>query len=468
MATATRGLVKRRAQVRPGRVVIDRATATDLAFLAMDTPTMPEQFGVILVLDEADDLDLQRVRNLLAERMPAIPRLRQRLVRTPFGCGGPVWVDDAGFDICRQVRSVVCADPGDESALLDTALSMIATPLPRTAPLWSAVLVTGLVDGRVGLVVVLHHVLADGIGGLDVLANLVDQETRPPGLPFPRSRPTAGELAVDAWAGRLRALGHGRRSWRLLRRSTAAGGGLRPQRATPCSLIQQTGPRRTLAVIRADLATLRAAAHRHGATTNDAVLVAVAGALHRTLLARREYVDTISIAVPVSGRADGGPALGNNVAPMLVRVPATGAVDQRLGQVAAWVRAHKAAATGPPPIAILGWLFRPLAALGGFRWYMNHQHRMHTLVSHVRGPRELMMFGGCPVISATPVGLGEGGNMTTCFEVLSYAGTLSLTVIVDQDHVRDLDALTDRLRTELDLITDTCPTTTSSEPGSGG
>lgn len=221
-------------------------------------------------------------------------------------------------------------------------------------------------------------------------------------------------------------------------------------------------------MIRADLATLRAAAHRHGATTNDAVLVAVAGALHRTLLARREYVDTISIAVPVSGRADGGPALGNNVAPMLVRVPATGAVGQRLGHVAAWVRAHKSAATGPPPIATLGWLFRPLAAFGGFRWYMNHQHRMHTLVSHVRGPREPMMFGGCPVISATPVGLGEGGNMTTLFEVLSYAGTLSLTVIVDQDHVRDLDALTDRLRTELDLITDTRPTTTSSESGSGG
>ena len=51
--------------------------------------------------------------------------------------------------------------------------------------------------------------------------------------------------------------------------------------------------------------------------------------------------------------------------PMLVAVPPTGDAGRRLEQVAAQVRAHKAAATGPPPIAVLGWLFRPLAALGG-------------------------------------------------------------------------------------------------------
>ena len=113
------------------------------------------------------------------------------------------------------------------------------------------------------------------------------------------------------------------------------------------------------------------------------------------------------------------------VSPMLVAVPATGDAGRRLEQVAAQVRAHKAAATGPPPIAVLGWLFRPLAALGGYHWYMNHQHRFHTLVSHVRGPAEQVTFGGCPITSAIPVGVAEGGNVTVYFEVLSYAGTLN-------------------------------------------
>lgn len=38
------------------------------------------------------------------------------------------------------------------------------------------------------------------------------------------------------------------------------------------------------------------------------------------------------------------------------------------------------------------------------------------------------------------------------FEVLSYAGTLTVTVIIDPDHSPDLDTLTDALCAELDLI----------------
>ena len=52
---------------------------------------------------------------------------------------------------------------------------MICEPLPRSRPLWSATFVTGLADGGTGLVVVMNHVLADGIGGLAVLARLVDE-----------------------------------------------------------------------------------------------------------------------------------------------------------------------------------------------------------------------------------------------------------------------------------------------------
>jgi hypothetical protein len=140
------------------------------------------------------------------------------------------------------------------------------------------------------------------------------------------------------------------------------------------------------------------------------------------------------------------------VSPMLVSVPATGDLPDRLRQVAAQVRAHKAAAPGPPPIAVLGWLFRPLAALGGFRWYMNHQHRFHTLVTNVRGPTEPVTFARSPVISAVPVGVGPGGNIPVHFEVLSYAGTLTLTATADPGRFPDLGALADALRTELDLI----------------
>ncbi len=280
-------------------------------------------------------------------------------------------MDDAGFDIRHHVRPAVCTPPGDEQALLDTALSVVATPLPRGAPSWSAVFVTGLADGRVALVVVLHHVLADGLGGLAVLADLMDEGAGTPEMSFPRPRPTAGVLARDAFLGRLRSLRRTGQAFRALRDSTAAAGGLHPPWATSCSLIGPTGPHQRLAVVHADLAALGVASHRHGASTNDAVLVAVAGALHRLLVSRGESVETLAVAVPVSGRhAGSGAALCNVVSPMLVQVPGTGDVAGRLERVTAQVRAHKAAATGPPPIAVLGGGFRLLAALGGYRWYI--------------------------------------------------------------------------------------------------
>jgi hypothetical protein len=85
-----------------------------------------------------------------------------------------VWIDDPDFDVNSHVLQMPCRASGDEPALLETALSVIMTPLPRWAPLWSLVLITELAEGVAAVVVVLHHALAGGLGGLNVLAALVD------------------------------------------------------------------------------------------------------------------------------------------------------------------------------------------------------------------------------------------------------------------------------------------------------
>ncbi|GAB2862001.1 wax ester/triacylglycerol synthase domain-containing protein [Lentzea nigeriaca] len=433
--------------------MIDRASPTDRAFLAMDDARAPEQFGVVLLFDEADGFDLDRARQVLADRVVAVPRLRQRLIRTPLGCGGPIWVDDERFDIRDQVRVVRCAEPWDERALLDRAYSLVATPLPLPGPRWSAVFVTGLADRQVALVIVLHHVLADGVGGLAILARLADPGTSAPPVVFPRPRPTATALALDAVSERVRAVLRTGAALRLLRMSTAAAGGLHPPRAVPCSLLRQTGGRGGSAVVRVPAKALRAAAHRHGATANDAILTAVGAALNDVLLASGESLDTVMVGVPVSGHVSEEPARGNMVSPLLVPVPATGDLAERLRRTEARVRAHKSSAQGPPLIALLGWLFRPLAALGVYRWYMNHQRRMHTLVSHVRGPADPITFSGWPIRSAVPIGSLGAGNVTVYFDVFTYAGTVTITVIADLDRFPDLDVLTRAVRAELDRIT---------------
>ena len=140
------------------------------------------------------------------QRLPQIPRYRQKVREVTLGLARPVWVDDRDFDIRHHVTAVRCPAPGDETALLGVAAGTITRRLPATQPLWSAILVTSLADGGAALIVMLHHVLADGIGGLAVLARLVDGAPTAPSSDFPRPSPGRRALVRDAFGTRLRAL----------------------------------------------------------------------------------------------------------------------------------------------------------------------------------------------------------------------------------------------------------------------
>ncbi|GIH95782.1 wax ester/triacylglycerol synthase domain-containing protein [Planobispora siamensis] len=435
--------------------VIERAGSADLA---MGSRSAPQQIGALLTLEAAPGFDGTAATRLLAERVRAVPRLRQRLVRVPPGCGRPVWADDPAFDAGRHVRCAPCPEPGDEQALLDAATAVVNEPLPRSRPLWAVVFVTGPAGDVLGMVVVLDHVVADGIGGLAVLAGLVDQAAPASSareVPFPRRPPSTRELAADALRERLRALRRVPAFWRAVRVAVTASGGLRPAPAERCSLLRPVGPRCRVEAVHADLAGLRAAAHRCGGTVNDALLTAITGAL-RTLLAHRgESVDVFSVAVMVAARRTAGAdRLGNEVVPLIVALPgADGPPSRRLERVAAILRARKATQAEIPLTALSGPLFRVAARLGLYRRYMRRQRRLHTLVSNMRGPDRPLSFAGAPIRAVVPIAVAEGGNITVSFEALSYAGTLTVAVLADPGNVPDLPVLTAALRAELHALT---------------
>jgi WS/DGAT/MGAT family acyltransferase len=402
--------------------------------------------------------DTAAAERLIGERARAVPRLRQRLVPAPPGCGPPFWVDDPDADPSAHVHRISCPAPGDERALLDLAARVVTAPLAPARPLWSAAVVTGLADGGVAALIVLHHVVADGVGGLAVLSSLADGAPEPSPLPAASPAPSRRELAVDATARRLRAVRRLPGAIRSLRNWFGAAGGSRPD-AAACSLVRPTGRRRRYDVVRAEAAPLRALAHRHGATVNDAVLVAVTAAMRDLLASRGEAVGPIAVGVPVSRRrATTAARLGNHVAPILVPAPVTGDILQRLERVAATVRTGRAAATGPPPVG-LATAMRLAARLGLLRRYMAHQRRMHTMVSSIHGPDEQVSIGGAAVLSIVPLVSAETGNVTVSFDVLSYAGTLTITAVADPDAVPDLPDLIAALRSELAALTAT------TEPG---
>ncbi len=151
--------------------------------------------GAILFMDSGPDFDVSAAADVIADRIAAIPRLRQVIVRAPPGCGRPVWVDDADFDVNDHLQFTACDPPGDEPALLEMAVALVTQRLPSDHPLWRATFITGLAGSRIALLIVFHHVVADGIGGLAVLANLVDGAPIPAAVLFPRRRSGTYALA---------------------------------------------------------------------------------------------------------------------------------------------------------------------------------------------------------------------------------------------------------------------------------
>jgi diacylglycerol O-acyltransferase len=419
--------------------------------LACDAPESPMQVGVILVLESGPTADLTVVRAALAARIPAVPRMRQRLVRTPFGCGRPIWVDDPDFDVRRHVREVRCPAPGDDGALLAIAADSVISPLPRGRPLWSATLVTGVAHNSAALVVVFHHVLADGIGGLAVLAQLVDGARAAPVTEFPRPAPSRRRLCVDVWRSRLGAVADLTAGLRRLRHAVAELAPRDAVRPPACSLNRPTGPRRRLALVHADLADLRAAAHADGGTVNDIVLAAVTGALRSVLLRRGENVDRFVISVPVSARVSASATrLGNQVGVIPLGLPASGHPRERLSAIAAISRQRKTASPGASA-ALMAPAFRTLARLGLLRWSLNRQRLVSTLVTNLRGPDTSLSFLGASVSRLIPVP-STMGNVTVAFGLLSYAGTLTLTVVADPERCTDLPVLVEALRRDLDAL----------------
>jgi WS/DGAT/MGAT family acyltransferase len=427
--------------------MFERVSADDLMSLVSQRHPPPLQVGAVLILDAPNGLDVAAVRTVLQQRISAVPRLRQRLRKVPLGCGRPIWVDDGGFKINDHVTDVTPHSETDDAGLLDIAADLMTRPLPEDRPLWSATLVAGMTDGRAAVVLVMHHVVGDGLAGLAVLRGLVDDPPARATAPVPEPRPNRAALAKDAWNERIHSL---RGAPKTLGRLYAALDELRPslaERAQPCSLNKPTGPHRRIHTTIVDLHRVRERAHGDGATVNDLVLTAVTGALHQLLTDRGEWLDALVVSVPFAARTRAeADQLGNRSGVIPVRIPTSGGFADRLTAVSAIMQAAKQYQRGAST-AVLGPVFRLLARLGLYQYFIDHQRFVHTFVSDLRGPDMPLRLLGCRVLEVVPLSVGTG-NVTVSFTALSYDGRLVITMIFDPDTCPDADRLGSALKSQ--------------------
>ena len=428
---------------------IERLSLDDRLNLDADVGPVPVHLGAVVRFGGDADLDVLEVIAELADRFSHIPRLRQRTRPTPPGGGLPLWVDDPTFAPSHHLIHVECPAPGDEDALLSLAAGLLTERLPVDRPLWRAVLVTGLDAGDLALIIVAHHTLADGLGGLALLTHVVDD--RPPaGAPEPpRAEPGSTRLVADNLRRHLAAL---RRSPAALHRLpdvfAALRAGSKGGGSEPTTLLGPTGPHRTVSVVRCDLAAVVTAAHAAGVTVNDVLLTAAGGSLGGLLTDRGEQLDSLVLSVPVSARTEASTDQpGNQVAAVQVRVPVAGDPLDRLAGTAA-----RTALAKQVPAGAAGRLFdsvtHALARLHLLRWVMEHQARVHSFVTDVVGPPGPVCLLGTTVSDVVPMACTPG-DIPATFVALSYAGTLVVSVVVDPDAAADLADLRDRFAAEL-------------------
>src|SRR5262249_10483453 len=115
--------------------------------------------------------------SVIQAHLDELPRFRQKL-SVPSRWRRPRWVDDTDLDWDWHVplRDLTRPDgrPGGMAALNALVAELAATPLPRDRPLWRFVAVRGVAPDRAAAILIVHHVIADGVGAVAQAMTLME------------------------------------------------------------------------------------------------------------------------------------------------------------------------------------------------------------------------------------------------------------------------------------------------------
>lgn len=458
----------------------------DSAFITLEVPSAPLHIGAILEIEIDDDLDarerFEEIKATVAARVHEIPVLTQRILRTPFDLAWPVYADDPDFDIDAHVIRRAVSEPGGEAELDALVGRVMSRELVPDRPLWELNVVEGLADGRVAIVLKIHHALADGVSGAATFARLFDitpevREAEPVPereVPAPLPSPlallsrTAGELVTrpgalvqTITAGVERAADVVERVAAALEDSTDEYRIRQPSVfAAPRTSINGTPSHsKNFTRLRLSLPDVKVAARARGASVTDFVMATVSGGLKRLFEGRDETLARDLVAfVPVNVRRQGAEGdLGNQIAAMLIALRTDLEPEDRIraltlaqAHTAERQREHSAkflmnlaSVAGPTLTSAAG---RTLAAL---HLYDHLPPLANVVISSVPGPPIPLWLSGHRVTSAAPLGPLMAG-LTLNVTVLGYCDQLEYGLLGCARRVPEIEELREYIHDEAD------------------
>src|SRR6478752_2904258 len=458
--------------------------SADVLWLTMDRPTNLMVIVSVVMLESVPDWD--RVLGLLRTRiLEPYPVFSQRPRRPRHTVGLYRWEDDPDFDLERHVVRTTLSRKGTAAEADAELQAYIEEQLPRPfdqrRPLWEVHLVDGHGSGA-ALVFRIHHALADGIALTRVLLGLTEDADGRPGdlvgppattdlATLPLAAPTGGTGGGVVSSGLRLARATTRSGWDRLRSkgaraavTDAAGLTLRTGQVVS-DLLLTTNPRSAVGGVPGHrkrlvwteplpLPGLKQAGRLVGATLNDVLLSAVAGALHTYQDGRGHAPVDLVTMVPVNVRPLDEPLpreLGNRFALVFLRFPSRDTTP--LGRLALskarmdWLKASPEAAL----------TFALISTIGRFPAAMERRvvdffaNKAIGVTTNVAGPKDVRHLAGVPVTGVLGWVPGSGRH-TVGFCIITYDDAVRIGIMADESVVPDPEALLTALEDEVALL----------------
>lgn len=433
-----------------------KLSALDASFLAGESANAPMHTGALLLLN--GPVSLAQIHDVIERNVVRMSRLTSRLEGAALGAEAAL-EPDSSFELEHHLHQFAVSPPYKTQQVADAAARVFAQALRRYRPLWEMALLCGRDSGR-AVLGKLHHCVADGIAGVDVLEGLFRVEngsapsvrahgrTAASTPKKPHRELSSAQSVTGLTIGQiLQWLSHPRAAQQEIADVLKAA-------AKMAADVFDMAPRlpfngrlsnsRRIGWFEIDSVTLNAIKRRFGCTANDVVLAIVSGGVRAYLRGLgypvRDHI--LRTLVPVSIRRQrSGQRTGNQVSALVAPLPmAIADASGRLREIMrltqelrasgrARMLAHVNETVGnlaPGLLPILGSLVCNRA--------------VNLISSTVPGPRGLLEVAGRKVETLVPlVPIPDGIGLA--FGAMTYAGRLCLGINADAGLVADLRPL---------------------------
>ncbi len=430
---------------------LERLTAEDRTFFALENE-YSAMHNVTVAVFEGPEPDFDAIAERVAERVPLVPRFRQRVLSVPFDFDKPVWVDDPHFSLSYHVRHTGLPARGGRDALDNLVGRILSQRLDRGKPLWEIWVVSGLQRKRWALISKAHHSIIDGVSGMDPLTVVVDRDRTPRKRRDnwnPQPLPSGSDLVSNA----IRSVAFNpARQARIARRAierplNSAKKFIESQTApeTPPPLTGDIGPHRVWHSTSVGFSEVNKLREESGATTND-VILALLTCGYRALLKTNDaevpgYIRTL---VPLAVSASR--SFSNEITAQRVDLP-TGLSDLRsiLAAVSNQTgeRIDQTHAVSGSRLANLDGFAAPTLYALGVRSATREGLRsgdIQTVTVNSPGPAQEISFLGQPMLEVTPA-MPLVARTRIATGVVSYLDRFHFGITGDRDANDDIDAV---------------------------